>query len=281
MDRNDLQQARRVSGRPGTAGQGGFDHLRVLAGLLLLLFWWSGCRTTAPLDAGEAPAHEVSFVEISDSLADDPALEALIAPYRREMEQQVAEVIGEAVEAFQEGRPEGALGNFVTDAMMAAGQRLSAEPVHLALTNNGGLRVPIEAGPITVGEIYELMPFENMLTVLTLSGVQVDTLAQQLARMGGEPVAGLQFKIRGADRASRRADEVYVAGEPLDPDRTYRLVTIDYLANGGGGLPVLWSPLGRTDTAVLLRDAIITHIRDLKRIAPHLEGRIVLLDGAP
>ncbi|MEZ4701508.1 MAG: 5'-nucleotidase C-terminal domain-containing protein [Rhodothermales bacterium] len=245
------------------------SRLLTLIALLVL----AGCRATQPGPAApEALAIAepvVTFTPIGDSLADDPAMEALVAPYRAQLQSKVNEVIGEATALFEKAQPEGPLGNLAADAMLADVQQWTSRPVDLALTNNGGLRVPINPGPITVGVIYELMPFDNMLSVVDLTGVMVDSLAQQLARMGGEPIAGFTFAIR--DRA---ATDIRVAGAPLDPARTYRLVTSDYLANGGGDMPALWSPAGREDLGVLLRDSYIRYIKDKGTIRPSKDGRV-------
>ena len=140
-----------------------------------------GCLGTAPhppvsppspAASGERGVLAVAEVRISetvvaDSIEDDPALEALVAPFRNRMGEEIRQVIGEASVVLAKSIPEGSLGNFATDAMLWAARRESAGPVHMALTNNGGLRVPIPPGPITVGQMFELMPFENMLSVLT------------------------------------------------------------------------------------------------------------------
>ncbi len=209
---------------------------------------------------------------MTDSLPPDPAIEALVAPYREGLQEQIEEVIGEAAGLLEKGTPEGALGNMAADALLHTVNRMVDTPVDMALTNNGGLRVPIQAGPITVGEMFELMPFENMTVVLELTGVQVDSLAQQIARTGGEPIAGFRFAI---DPATRTAKNVQVGGAPLDPDRRYRLVTSDYLADGGGRMPALWNPAGRVNLNLLLRDAFIQYVRDKGTIEPVLDGRIV------
>jgi 2',3'-cyclic-nucleotide 2'-phosphodiesterase (5'-nucleotidase family) len=242
-------------------------------GILLLTLTFgslAGCRTTAP--APEAPWHlasaPVTYTVMGDSLPADPAMEAFVAPFREQLEARVNAVIGHAAAPFEKGQPEAPLGNLAANAMLAEVQTHVDRPVDMALTNNGGLRIPLNAGPITVGLIYELMPFDNMLSVLDLTGVQVDSLAQQLARLGGEPIAGFSLAIDG-----RRAVDVRVAGQPLDPARTYRLVTSDYLANGGGNLPALWSPAGRQDLGVLLRDAYIGYIRRQGTITPEVDGR--------
>jgi 2',3'-cyclic-nucleotide 2'-phosphodiesterase (5'-nucleotidase family) len=172
-----------------------------------------------------------------------------------------------------EGKPEGTLGNFAADAMLWAANRQGKEPVQMAMTNNGGLRVPIGPGPITLEQMYELMPFDNLLTILTLSGSQVRTLCDQLAEMRGEPIAGFSFRIV-SEGGTRRAEAIEVAGAPLDLSAHYRLVTNDYLANGGGTLTPLHSPLAREDLPVLLRDAFIDYVRFKGTVEPVLDGRI-------
>ena len=241
----------------------------------------TGCRTSQPaIETESLPPYRVSYTVVSDSLPEDPALEALVAPYRARLQEQVAEVIGTAAAPLTKGQPEGTLGNMAAEAMLEAGQALEDvrgdAPVEMAVTNNGGLRIPLPAGPITVGLIYELMPFENTLAVLTLSGVQVDTLAQQIARVGGEPIAGFSFKILGD---THRAVDVQVQGRPLDHAARYRLVTSDYLAAGGGNMPVLWEPLARDPSPVLLRDAIIAYVRRHQTVDPVFDGRISLVEG--
>jgi 2',3'-cyclic-nucleotide 2'-phosphodiesterase (5'-nucleotidase family) len=210
---------------------------------------------------------------VESPTADDTEVEALIGPYRQRMGEEIKEVIGETTGLLSKAWPEGTLGNFATDAMLWSANAASPHQVHMALTNNGGLRVPIGAGPITVGQMFELMPFENLLSVLVLSGSQVKVLCDQLASARGEPISGFSFRI--ASEGDRRwAEDIRVGQEPLDPEAKYRLVTNDYLASGGGNLTPLHSPVAREDLNVLLRDAFIDFIREKGVIEPELEGRI-------
>lgn len=242
---------------------------RLLLGTLLVgLLAASGCRSAAPLLTG-TPQEAVSFTVISDTLSPDPAMVALVAPYAETLNAEMGEVIGVANGEIREGRPEGPLGTFAAEAMLSVVRRLTDRPVDMALTNNGGLRVPLGPGPVTVGRMFELMPFENMLIVLELTAAQVDTLANQLADVGGDPIAGFSFVIQGDT-----ATDVRVAGLPLDADRTYRLVTSDYLANGGGPYEVLWGVTGREELPYLLRDAFIEHLRAIGTIEPVTGGLI-------
>ncbi len=242
--------------------------LRLALAALLLAAGCAHTAPTAPAVSARPDTLAASYTVISDALAGDPALEALAAPYRRQVEARVAEVLGTAAQTLTEGSPEGSLGNFAAEAMLAAAAAAGA-PANMALTNNGGLRVPIFAGPVTVGDLYELMPFENMLVVLTLSGVGIDSLAQQIAREGGEPVAGLSFVLDG-----RRAREVRIGGRPLDPAATYRVATSDYLAGGGADYTAFDGASDRQVLSVTLRDAFIQHVRRLGTLTPVLDGRI-------
>ena len=227
-------------------------------------------RARAPLSVVDAP---VSFTAVEGDVLDDPEIEALVAPFRDRMGEEIQEQIGEATGILAKASPEGTLGNFATDAMLWAANREVRDSVHMALTNSGGLRVPIGPGPITVGLMYELMPFENMLSVLIFSGDQVKTLCDELAQRRGAPIAGFSFRIETLD-GQRTAEDIRIGGDSLDPEGHYRLVTNDYMANGGDSYDALSNPVDRLDLPVLVRDAFIDFVRFKGVIEPKLEGRI-------
>lgn len=254
------------------------DSMRsIVAFGITILMLFAGCTTSQPPPAQPLYVAEgtAGFSLVTDSLAPDPAVEALVEPYRQRLEEAITEVIGEAAIQLQKGGLESTLGNMASDAMLMVVNEVASKPVQMSLTNNGGLRVPIAPGPITVGKIFEVMPFENMMVVLEFSGAQIDTLAQQIASVGGEPIAGFSFRV---NEETGTAHEIKVDGEALDPSATYRLVTSDYLANGGGRLPALWNAMGREDLNVLLRDSFIQYVRQTGRIAPEIEGRIAAME---
>src|SRR5690606_6510040 len=107
---------------------------------------------------------------------------ALIAPYRQQVTSKMSEVIGTATTELGKAEYESPLGNFVVDLMLQQTNMIMSEPVDMAQSTNGGLRVPLPAGPINVGNIFELMPFENELVVLTLDGPTTQELFDFAAR---------------------------------------------------------------------------------------------------
>lgn len=248
--------------------------LRVPAWLLVpLLVVATACGTTEPAaDESDEPTSrvDISYTQISDSLEQDEEVAALVTPYRDQMEAEVETVIAHAPEELTEGNPEGPLGNLAADALLHHARELSEGPVHMAMTNNGGLRIPIGPGDITVGTVYELMPFENRLVVVTLSGADVVTFAEQIMEIyGGEPIAGFSFRVHAN---SGDIEDLQIDGAPVDLEAEYRVVTSDYLADGGG--PPVLEEAPREELPMLLRDAFIEYFRDLGTLTAEIEGRI-------
>ncbi len=236
----------------------------------------AGCAGTAPgatFTLREAP---VEFTEVGDGLEPAPDIEAMIAPYRQQLQEQLAEVLGHATGNFFKDDPEGTLDNLVADALLHGARALAGDTVHVALLNEGGIRVPVARGPILMRHAYELLPFENFVTVLSLSGEELERLADEIALTRGEPIAGWTMELDGDD-----AVNVRVGGDPVDPGRVYRLATVDYLVNGGGAWTVLWEAgaNAREDLPVLIRDVFVDYVQERGTVTPELDGRIRRVGG--
>ncbi len=168
--------------------------------------------------------------------------------------------------------PETLLGNFFAEALLTEGRKLYPE-VDFSFGTKGGLRIELSKGDITVGHVFELMPFENQLAVVEISGEQIGQLAQFIASTGGQPVAGMRMVIHDG-----RAKDIEIAGQPLDDSKTYHLLTYDYLANGGDNIRGLDNPINRVDLPKKVREALIDYISQLTQEGEHintqLDGRI-------
>src|SRR5690606_30523233 len=121
--------------------------------------------------------------------------------------------------------------------------------------------------------LFELMPFENELVILELSAEHVKQLAEYIAGTQGQPVAGLKMVIRDG-----KARDIQLGGQPLDPPKTYRQLTYDYLANGGDNIRGLNHPVNRINLGQKVREALIAYIQqytqDGKQLTTQLDGRI-------
>ena len=126
---------------------------------------------------------------------------------------------------------------------------------------------------ISKRNVFEVMPFENELIVLSMNGAVMKQLLNYIVSKGGVPVSGLRMKIKNKEAADAMINNV-----PFDSTKTYKAVTSDYLANGGDDLAFLADIKQREYVNLKIRDAIIEHIlqltKDGKMIDPKLDGRI-------
>lgn len=249
-----------------------FPHRNTLIGLLIFGFVFYACGTSdetaedAPVDLS---GYEHSNYEITDTLAEDSDLDDLIRPYINRVQEETQRVLTTSEQSIERGQPEGALGNMVADLIRSRASNEMNQRVDIAVMNNGGLRTPLPSGEITVGMIYELMPFENTIVVQKHTGKQVRKMADQIAAAGGEPISGMRMQIAG-DRASG----VMIGANQIDPDAHYWVATNNWMADGGGPVTVLHDPVERHNLNVLVREAIINYLNAQESISPETDNRI-------
>ncbi|HLG33646.1 MAG TPA: 5'-nucleotidase C-terminal domain-containing protein [Bacteroidia bacterium] len=241
--------------------------------MFILLLLITGCGSTHVIRSET----KVIALVTAETAAVDSAVYYMIEPYRIAIAVNMDETIGETEKAMERAQPEGLLGNFVADACMSVAEKYyypeDNVKIDFCLMNNGGLRAPLPQGKITRRNIFELMPLENSLTVLTLKGETVEKVLTFVAVKGGMPVSKIKMQIR--DTA---AINIEVAGKSFDREKNYRMVTSDYLANGGDGLFFLSAAVKREDLNMKVRDALLEYIGGLtkagKKISAKAEGRI-------
>jgi 2',3'-cyclic-nucleotide 2'-phosphodiesterase (5'-nucleotidase family) len=197
---------------------------------------------------------------------------AVIEPYRQRVTQQMGEVLGTAPVPLAKNPGESPLANFVADLQR---QRAAAElhqPVDVGVMTNGGLRNSLPAGPITLGSVFELMPFENELVVLDAPGPVMQQLFDYAARLK-MALSNVTYTVD----ATGKPTNIRIGGQPFNPAKTYTVAISDYLAGGGDNM-VFFKALKPRDTGVLLRAAIVDRIRQLTKqgqpITAKVEGRV-------
>ena len=222
------------------------------------------------------------------SVAPDPRLQASVDAYLGGLEQELDVEIGStAVELDSRRRMvrsrESAIANLFADAMRAA------TGADVALTNGGGIRADRVYPPGTTllrRDIRSELPFGNKTILLEVTGA--DLLAALENGVGGVEmgagrfphVSGMAFRFDASKPPGSRVAGVTVGGEPLDPSRTYRLATNDFLGRGGDGYDMFAGAPRLIDAAAgtLMAAQVIDAIAAAGEIAPRAEGRIVRLD---
>lgn len=218
--------------------------------------------------------------EIDDSLPADKAVEAVIAPYSAKVHELDAPIGKLAGDLKKGGMGAGSLGNFVADALRSRAEVKLGQPVLLAITNSGGLRKnEIAAGSLTAMDIYELLPFENALVALDLTGEQlIRFLKVIVSHHDAQSGARIVYRTNEKKESELVAVGLGVPGawKDVDPRATYTIVTIDYLVNRGGDYSVLKEAKNVRPLGVTMRDAVLDYVK-----AETAAGRPVkaLLDG--
>lgn len=201
----------------------------------------------------------------------------LSAALQRDAEARVAPLVKQEVATLAKAftrRPDGdgetSLGNLVTDA-----QRAAVPGAQIALTNAGGLRADLAAGPVTWGDLFAVQPFGNDLVAMTLTGADVLALLEQQWRSGGDPMmlqlSGLSYAWSGSAPRGKRVRDVRVGNALLDRNAKYRAVVNGFLAAGGDGFDVLARGTDRQGMGNDL-DALVAYLRSLPQPVKLPEG---------
>ena len=202
-----------------------------------------------------------------DAIADSDYIEHLQS-YKQLLESELNVVLGHAPEALRAYKPESEMSNWASDALREMAVLKTGKPVDLAVVNIGGLRCEWEAGDVTMKNVFELMPFDNELVILSLSGKDLLDLAQCVADTMGQGISGMRLEIH-----NHMARNVTLNGRKIAPQMIYRVATSDYLSEGNDHLEPLanYTAIERTDLKI--RDLYIEHIRLHPTVAAKIDGR--------
>jgi 2',3'-cyclic-nucleotide 2'-phosphodiesterase (5'-nucleotidase family) len=206
----------------------------------------------------------------------DSQLIQLYLPYKKILQKDMERVISFSEKEMGKSKPESELTNLLSDILLEEAQNeaskgnLNIKPV-VSFFNYNGIRTSLPRGEITVGKIFELMPFENEMVFIQLTGAQLQYFYDIVAENGGDSVGGVRFVI-----SNGKAINVFVDGVKLEPARKYWLVTSDYSANGGDGLEVFTKRSEIINSGKKIRDVIISNLEERQKNNEKLVGK---LDG--
>jgi len=237
---------------------------------LVVLFFFSACARKQYV-MNSATGYLVEMNNGFDSRA-DPKMASLVQTYKNRLDTKMNEVIGEADQALTKTGLQNALANFTADALQEYGTDLWGA-VDFAVINNGGLRTTLNQGAVTVSNVYEIYPFENHVVLLELPGKAVRQLFESFTQKMEGFSKGVQLTLK--DHA---IESITIGGKPLDEKATYKIVTLDFLAEGNSGMEALTKATNYTDSNIIVHDAMIDYIKKLtaknKTIHATIDDRI-------
>ena len=172
--------------------------------------------------------------------------------------------------------PDLPLGNLFVDALRAYGERYFKHPMDFAITNFGGIRVPLPEGPVTMEDVSSMFPFKNYMCYVKMKGSSLQTLLEQLAGTKAfQPVSGVRVKVK-----NHKLESALVGGQPIDPDRIYHVITIDFLLDGGDKINIGALAQEVKLSKVLLKEVMMDYVTGCEArgeiITAKADGRVIM-----
>ena len=244
-------------------------------------------------DAGIVKASSGEPILIDSSIKPDEAVLARIKELGGPIEELKNKIVAESAAPIDGSREvcraaECAMGNLVTDAIL---DRTKGQGMTIAITNGGGLRASIDGGPVSMGEVLSVLPFQNTVATFQLKGADLvaaleNGLGQIEEGAGRFPqVSGMKYSFDKSKPAGSRVVSVEVKeGEafvPLDPAKTYNVVSNNYMRAGGDGYSIFAKAgMNAYDFGPNLELVVADYLAKNRPYKPYTDGRITEVAGA-
>jgi 5'-nucleotidase / UDP-sugar diphosphatase len=238
-------------------------------------------------DAGKLIFAGGDTILLDASVAEDPAIAARVKELGGPIEELKAKVVAEATAELDGSREscrqmECAMGNIIAEAML---DRVKDQGVTIALQNGGGVRASIDAGPVTMGEVLTVLPFQNTLSTFEVDGATIvaalENGVSQIEEGSGRflQVAGLKYTFDPAQPPGSRVSDVQalVGGDawaPIDPATTYRVVSNNFVRGGGDGFRMFRDASNAYDFGPDLADVTAEFMAKSGPVQAMTDGRI-------
>lgn len=250
------------------------QHLLEL--VLIAVFLLTSCHSAyeiTKVEGGRVP------IDSTWDVKPDAEAVALLVPYKAKIDSVMYSVVGTAEFSMDRSRPESLLSNLVADVLRESAAKVLSKPADMGLVNIGGIRNSLTKGLVRTENIYEILPFENSLCVLTVKGSVLKQLFENIAAKGGEGVSGVQLKISKNGKLLQGT----IGGKLVADEGVYTIATIDYLADGNDGMIAL----PQADKRECPKDATVRSLfmkyveaqtAAGKKVTSRMEGRITIED---
>ena len=284
---------------------GGHSHTKVLkpvtvGGTLIVQAWEHGKALGVldlTLEDGKVIKWDGHLEEIKPGQGEeDPRVQVLVERYRQKVDLFLNVHVGETevdLDGEHVRRRETNLGDFIADVMR------EASGADVAIINGGGIRTSLRQGALKVKDIYSILPFDNYIVSIRLTGRQIqEALEYGLSGIEEEAgrfpqVSGLKISYTPSAPVGSRITEVLIRGRPIDPEMEYQVATNDFMAAGGDGYRAFGEAIRSSkgfevvggmmkgskvvycDAGRWIRDVVIDYIRKKERVSPQVEDRIV------
>jgi 2',3'-cyclic-nucleotide 2'-phosphodiesterase (5'-nucleotidase family) len=217
-------------------------------------------------------------VALSNNLTPNNESKMLVSKYKALLDNEMGTVIGSSSQDMKYAPYESLLNNLTTDVMLKYTRSSFAPDCDLSIMNVNGHRSNLAKGNITVGNVFEIYSFENSLALLKVSG---DALWKVFEAGIEQRKVTFSSSVRLTVR-NKKLESASINGKPLDKNKLYSIVTLDYLAEGNDSMDALKEAKETEQTGIALRDVMLDYIKNETKagheITSQLDGRVTFLD---
>ncbi|HWJ04062.1 MAG TPA: 5'-nucleotidase C-terminal domain-containing protein, partial [Verrucomicrobiae bacterium] len=225
---------------------------------------------------GAVPSYLDVYNRLYGSLTPDSAVQAIVNAANAQIGPIFSVVIGKAEvdmlrSTASSGNLDSNLGDWAADVTKSAGN------ADFGFQNSGGLRIDLPKGDVTVGQIWTLMPFDNEINVMDMTGAQVKKVLEYMVSGAKTPghISGFKFAWDPNKPVNSRVVKFTLPdGSPVDMNKVYKVAAPDFIATGGDGYPFPANSANLANPHILVRDALIDDLKARKILNYQPDGRI-------
>lgn len=232
------------------------------------------CKT-GPLKPAEIEGKRIA---IDESIAPNTSIENFIKPYSQHINKTLDSALAYNPTNLNksDGELNTALGNLMADIIMVQVNPVfksrTGKEIDLVLLNHGGIRAAVGMGPVNARTAYSLMPFENEVVIVELTGNKINEMLSYLeSNRTAHPLSGTKIKV---DR-NYQIIEATINEEKIDPEKTYFVATSDYLQQGGDNMIFFKDPVNFYNTDYKIRNTIIDYFQKVDTLKTKRDNRYI------
>ncbi len=255
-----------------------FDNLKIQHFVIFTtIILFTSCKQR-PTSLSEIDAKQIPIDSSWEEVAE---VKAFITPYHNRVNSILDSTLAYApyVISKEDGNYNTPAGNLMADIMLSEAnpifKKRTGNEIDFALMNHGGIRSIISKGNVSARTAYEVMPFENNISVVKLDGKSVLEMVNYIIKSKrAHPLAGIQIVLNKDESIS----SISIQGKPLDIENHYFIATSDYLVSGGDDMIFFKNALSITDIDYKIRNAMIDYFSKVDTIAPKIDDRYYKLN---
>lgn len=230
------------------------------------------------LDKSGKPSFQYRLIPVNSRLDNrvDPAFSSIIDDYAAEVKEKMDVKLGYAPSDIKRGTPESPLGNLSVDGLIWMAKEFHNFDADVAVYNSGGVRANIARGDVTLGDVYAVFPFDNVLSLVTITGRNLRYLMYEVPYD-----LYINKGVKLVSDSSGWVSSITINGEEIDDNKQYTVATIDYITDKDSYTSILGNPIKREDSVEIIRDYFGEYFKYLAAqnngyITASTDGRITI-----